>query len=192
MEGSGLMPRRACYALRLIPFFPLFLLFFAFAGCWTSSANADARTGRLSRTIFDLPLESVLKINVLRPNAEENARVFAPLRVITADALSFEGMENLGDALRLGIELQGDRRTAHLVLSPRFSKNRRVGLVLGKNAPAKPLYYSRTNCLEEIPLNSIKRIEIVRGGGTGLFGPGRFDVVIVVVFNESSNGGREA
>ena len=152
------------------------------------SAEASSKTAPV-RTIFDLPLEDVLRIQV---KVSESANGFdrsSSLSFMRESSLRLQGAESLSDALSLIPDLQvtsphdGEFATSAIVKSGRAS---RIGILFGSTHKIHALNSWRKLSREEVSLDQVERIEVVRGAATALFAPKRFDIVVVVVMKDGS------
>jgi outer membrane receptor protein involved in Fe transport len=142
-------------------------------------------------TLFELPLEELAKVKVTTASGRPQAIPEAPATtyVITEEEIRLYGYRNLKDLLRNvpGIEyadphtsLFGGQRgfAGHFNQTKLLVNGREFNLVW-----AGEMFYA----LQRIPLSGVKRVEIVQGPASVLYGADAFVGVINIVTKDSEN-----
>lgn len=109
----------------------------------------------------------------------------ASVTVITGDQLREMGARTLAEALSTvaGIQLtQSDRHHSQIYVRgiPVYGYNDKV-LLLVDGVPHREVFYGHVQLDQYLPLDNIKRIEIVKGPGSALYGTNAFAGVIHVI-----------
>lgn len=123
--------------------------------------------------------------------AEPAALAPASITVITADDIRRSGARDLADVLRIvvGLELTRDQFGAVQIVSRGLlspSESNQILLLLD-GVPANIPYYGGASLVyDDLALAGVKRIEVVRGPGSALYGAAAFAGVIQVITRDGS------
>lgn len=141
--------------------------------------------GKESLLFMEIPI-------VITAGRIEQSQIHAPstIDVITAKEIKLSGARNLGELLeRLpGIQVS----TAHnglemLMIRGVGGRYNDKTLLMIDGFPYRTLYYSNHPVNEQIPLEDIKRIEVIRGPGSVLYGTNAFAGVINIITKDADD-----
>ena len=134
--------------------------------------------------------EEEVEIASLKPQRVEEAPGI--VSVITAQQIKDMGARDLNDVLRMipGFQLPivpTYFATTYGVRGLQQSFNNRV-LVMMDGVPLNEVYYGQSNLTwSTMPINNIKRIEVIRGPGSALYGTYAFLAVINIITNKAED-----
>jgi iron complex outermembrane receptor protein len=172
-------------------FLAAFLIFILAASAgvqaWASSSLAAANGGVDEKQLKSLSLEQLGNIEVTTVNKWPTELWDTPsaVYVITADDIRRSGATSIADALRLapGVEVGRLSSTTWAVgirgLQNNFSKSVLV-LIDGRNVYT-PLFAGVYWDVQDMPLENIDRIEVIRGPGGTIWGPNAANGVIDII-----------
>jgi iron complex outermembrane receptor protein len=149
------------------------------------SANAaDHPTASSSTSVIDMDLEALMKIEVtsVSKRPEKLSDAAAAIYVITQEDIRRSGANNIPDALRLAPGLEVARQDAHTwaISSRGFNDefaNQLLVLIDGRSVYT-PLFAGVYWDVQDLPLEDINRIEVIRGPGAALWGANAVNGVI--------------
>jgi iron complex outermembrane receptor protein len=133
--------------------------------------------------------EEEVEIASLKPQPIEEAPGI--VSVITAQQIKDMGARDLNDALRIvpGFQLPVSLFYAaeYGIRGLKQTNNTRV-LVMMDGVPLNEVYYGQSNLnWGDMPLNNVKRIEIIRGPGSALYGTYAFLAVINIITKKADD-----
>jgi outer membrane receptor for ferrienterochelin and colicins len=133
--------------------------------------------------------EEEVEIASLKPQAIEEAPGI--VSIVTAQQIKDMGARDLNDALRIvpGFQLPVSLFYAseYAVRGLKQTNNTRV-LVMMDGVPLNEVYYGQSNLnWGDMPLNNVKKIEIIRGPGSALYGTYAFLAVINIITNKAED-----
>ena len=179
--------------LRLLMVMPVFWAFLLFSGAAATDADSTKDV-----SYFDMSLEDLMYVTVSTPStfSQDLNKACATISVLTADQIKELGADNLYDVLGFlpGVEIM---ETYYGYTDVQFRGilqshyNNKSSLLLN----GQPLYDEIISSyyLEQIPLSSIKQIEVVRGPGSVLYGTNAFAGVINIITKDGKSvNGSEA
>lgn len=190
--------------------FALLFLSLFFLPHLTYSEETTADPGTNSTDLFDMDLEDILDITVTTASKSKEKLSDAPgvLSVVTRDDLERFGGSTLKDVLlrvpsiMIGANYMTDRSMISLRGDHVLAKSGHI-LFLINGRPIREVLEGglSSEVLESFPINSIDRIEVIRGPGSVLYGTNAFSGVINIITIENSdnvgsginvNGGSDA
>jgi len=139
-----------------------------------------------SRSLMDLTLDELLKLEVVTSSkvAQESTRSPVTVRVITQEQIERMGFRDLKDVFRvlpgfdLSYDVQGEVKT--LVLGRGILGNQKLSILLDGNKYSPPTG-ERFVYGHNMPLSHIKRIEVVYGSASALYGADAFSGVVNLI-----------
>jgi len=170
--------------------FPAFaLLALLLAALPGNAPAADLDTSQVMEELLDLPLEELLQVKISTAAKYEQRTAEAPASVtlVPAAEIQLYGYRTLAEVLRhaAGFYLSDDRNYTYLGVRG-FSRpsdhNNRVLLLLNGH-PLNESIFGQALLDHELPLDmdSVEKIEIVRGPGSALYGSYAMFAVVNVV-----------
>src|SRR5579863_3422522 len=170
----------------------LFLLFLI-----ASMVKGDPQQGSSGQTnpaaLKDLSLEELSQIEVTTPSKEPVPafRTPAAIYVITGEDIRRLGVTNIPDALRLapGVEVaQVDSSTWSIGIRG-FGTNltRSVLVLIDGRTVYTPLFAGTNWDVQNVMMEDIDRIEVIRGPGGTIWGPNAVDGVINIITKNSKD-----
>ncbi len=160
---------------------PLFWLSMAFCSCWLS-VHAGTPSGEKSVLRLFYQQEQL----VTSPSRTEEAARTAPanVEVFTAEDIRNMGARKLSDLLRtlesVYVTTQTNSRESVWFRGIRNRYNDKI-LLLVDGVPRRDLVYENAPIDEYLPLTNVKRIEIIRGPGSALYGSNAYAGVISII-----------
>lgn len=159
---------------------------------WAASSLAPVGGGVDQKQLKSLSLEQLGNIEVTTVNKWPTELWHTPsaVYVITADDIRRSGATSIADALRLapGVEMGRLNSTTWAVgirgLENNFSKSVLV-LIDGRNVYT-PLFAGVYWDVQDMPLENIDRIEVIRGPGGTIWGPNAGNGVINIITKRAS------
>lgn len=157
-------------------------------------ADAD-ETKRLSvDELSDMSLEALLNVVVTASKQEESV-VEAPaiVEVITAEDIRRRGCRTVGEALRSvpGIAIIDDHVNWNVGVRGVYAEPGAASAIIKLMINGQPVAFRPTSANvfghELIPIAAVKRIEVVRGPGSALYGANAFLAVINVITHDPSD-----
>jgi outer membrane receptor for ferrienterochelin and colicins len=151
-------------------------------------AQGQEKTQEVTEEFFYA--EEEVEIASLKPQPIEEAPGI--ISVITAQQIKDMGARDLNDVLRMvpGFQLPVDARwyaTTYTVRGLKQDYNSRV-LVMMDGVPLHAPYYGGSSFnWGDMPLSNVKRIEIIRGPGSALYGTYAFLAVINIITNDAED-----
>ena len=145
-----------------------------YVGYQTEEVTVDVKKGSSQEVNFNLkPDNLMLNEVVVSANKNETNRRLAPSLVNVVDAKAFElsGSACLADGLSLqpGVRVEDNCQNCGFMQVRINGLDGHYSQIL---VDSRPIFSSLTGVygLEQIPANMIERVEVVRGGGSALFG----------------------
>jgi iron complex outermembrane receptor protein len=196
-SDAGELPRRRwvlCAALAAV--------LLAAVGAWgqsgdvasgaQASSQTASQTGSSAKRLKDLSLEELGKVEVVTYSKVPSQLLQTPaaVYVITSDDILRSGATTIADALRLapGVEVGRMDSDSWAVgirgLENNFSKSVLV-LIDGRNVYT-PLFAGVYWDVQDMPLEDIDRIEVIRGPGGTIWGPNAGNGVINIITKKAS------
>ncbi len=164
-----------------IPLLFLLIVFQTFFPKQTSSKESS---------IFDLPLEELMKIAIATKTEISMEEAPSIVSVITAREVKNSGARNLVDVLRTvpGFYLSNFIVVDGYKIAVRgFLSENKTKVMLNGHSIINMHKLSVYNLFHRIPLEIIKRIEIIRGPGSALYGTGAFTGVINIITQDGGD-----
>ncbi|MBD3236164.1 MAG: TonB-dependent receptor plug domain-containing protein [Candidatus Eisenbacteria bacterium] len=156
------------------------------------SARGDVPPAETSQ-LTDLSLEELMNIEVtsVSKKAEPLSESAAAIYVITSEDIRRSGARTIADALRMAPGLQVARIDANewAVTSRGFSgefANKLLVLIDGRSVYT-PLYSGVFWDVQDVVLDDIERIEVIRGPGATLWGANAVNGVINIITREAAD-----
>ena len=147
--------------------------------------------GPTTRDISDLPLEDLLKLRVTSASNKEQSlsKVGAALFVITREDIASSGANNIPDLLRLvpGVEVAQINANQWAISIRGFNSiysNKVLALIDGR-ALYQPSFSSVLWDQQDLPLEDVERIEVIRGPGGTIWGANAVNGVINIITRHS-------
>lgn len=157
-----------------------------FAGLWMPLA-ADAADTNSAPDMSDLSLEQLINIKVVSVSKKETSLESSPaaVTVITQDDIRRLGIESIPEALRLvpGMDVAQINSHEWAVSARGFNDeyaNKLLVLVDGR-AAYDPAFGGVYWDVQDIPMEDIDRIEVIRGPGGTLWGENAVDGVVNII-----------
>jgi iron complex outermembrane receptor protein len=156
--------------------------------CLTGSILLSARP-LAAQDVAALSLDSLLSINVSTAARYDQSVLEAPasVTIVTAEQIQQYGYRTLADLLNgvKGFYLASDHQRTYLGIrgfNRMIDQNNRVLLLLNGHTLHESAYGSVPLGMDfGLDLNSIERVEIVRGPGSALYGTGALFAVINII-----------
>lgn len=172
------------------PFFTILLLFI----CVTSSVIAQISKDTIFESVLDLNIEELMNTKVSIATKFEQKVSEAPsiVTAITAEMILNSGARNLYDILqfipgfefsrgRVGVNNIGVRGVKDPLTTSRF-------LILKDGIPFNDIMYGQgVGVSKQFDINTIKRIEVIRGPGSALYGRNAFIGVVNIITKSGEN-----
>ena len=159
------------------------------AGCFFVAIAAGQKSpqGSTSRDISELAPEDLMKLKVTSAANKEQSlsKVGAALFVITREDIASSGANNIPDLLRLvpGVEV-AQINANQWAISIRgfnsFYSNKVLALIDGR-ALYQPSFSTVLWDMQDVPLEDIERIEVIRGPGGTIWGANAVNGVINII-----------
>ncbi len=163
------------------------------AGCFfiTTAAGQKSARGPTPRDISELPLEDLLKLKVTSAGNKEQAlsKVGAALYVITREDIASSGANNIPDLLRMvpGVEVAQIDANQWAISIRGFNTlyaNKVLALIDGR-ALYQPSFTTVLWDQQDLPLEDVERIEVIRGPGGTIWGANAVNGVINIITRHS-------
>lgn len=142
--------------------------------------------------IFDMPLEDLMDINIsiasLKP--QNISRAPSIVTIITDKEIREMGFLDIMELLRTvpGVDITKDGQFGRLVLAFRGTNERRqVKILLNGHSLNRFRAGHSAGLLSNLPLKFVKRIEIIRGPGSALYGENAFVGVIDIITKDAED-----
>ncbi|MDA3890433.1 MAG: TonB-dependent receptor [Salinivirgaceae bacterium] len=156
--------------------------------CISFILNAQAQLDTILESALELSIEQLMntKVSIATKSEQKLSEAPAIVTVITEEVIKNSGARNLADILkdvpgfefsksRTGIINIGVRGVKDILTSARF-------LVLKDGVAFNdPMYSSGISMTKQFDLNSIERIEVIRGPGSALYGRNAFIGVVNII-----------
>lgn len=174
----------------------IFMLFFSFNNLLIINAQ-EANTPSINK-LFDLPFEDLLKIPLTSSTFTPIEKMNEPasVTIITAEDIRNTPKRNLYDLIEVyvpGAIWMNHYDSPHLgfrgIINQRNDKF--LVLVNGKMTNFKA-HNGATNELENWDLDDIERIEVIRGSGSVIYGPGAVAAVINITTKKNNLSNNES
>ena len=159
------------------------------AGCFftTTAAGQKSPHGSTTRDISELAPEDLMKLRVTSAGNKEQSlsKVGAALFVITREDIASSGANNIPDLLRLvpGVEvaqIDANQWAISIRGFNSFYSNKVLALIDGR-ALYQPSFSTVLWDLQDVPLEDIERIEVIRGPGGTIWGANAVNGVINII-----------
>jgi iron complex outermembrane recepter protein len=154
---------------------------------WLGFAAAVTGLAQQPQNLIDKSLEDLLATRVTSVSKKEQplSRVPAAIRVITAEEIRRSGAANIPDLLRMvpGVNVAQIDASGWAVSARGFSdqfSNKMLVLIDGRSV-YDPLFAGTFWDVENIPLEDIDRIEVIRGPGATMWGTNAVNGVINII-----------
>jgi iron complex outermembrane recepter protein len=163
------------------------------AACFfiTIADGQKSTQGSNTRDISELPLEDLLKLKVTSAGNKEQAlsKVGAALYVITREDIASSGANNIPDLLRLvpGVEVAQINSNQWAISIRGFNSlysNKVLALIDGR-ALYQPSFSTVLWDQQDLPLEDVERIEVIRGPGGTIWGANAMNGVINIITRHS-------
>jgi iron complex outermembrane receptor protein len=184
--GAGNKLARAHKAKRFVgaAFFAGFSLFLS-ANAADVASTITSGTNKIDRVdVMDMDLTELMNIKVTSPSKrpEKLADAAAAIYVITQEDIRRSGVTSIPEALRLAPGMEVARQDAHTwaISSRGFNDefaNQLLVLIDGRSVYT-PLFAGVYWDVQDLPLEDINRIEVIRGPGAALWGANAVNGVI--------------
>jgi iron complex outermembrane receptor protein len=151
---------------------------------WSQQKPADL-TGRSMEDLMNIEVTSVSK------KQEKLSHTAAAIFVITAEDIRRSGATNIPDVLRMvpGLDVAQINGSTWAVSSRGFNNqvaNKLLVLIDGRTVYS-PLFNGVFWDVQEVPLENIERIEVIRGPGAAIWGANAVNGVINIISKRSSD-----
>ncbi|MBF0226162.1 MAG: TonB-dependent receptor [Desulfobacterales bacterium] len=172
-------------------FYSLILFFIIFAMNGNSFGNTDIKD---IDALLQMDVEDLLKIKVISASKHEQGILAAPaaLSVITSEDIKKYGYTTVGEALNQasGVYMSSDRSNEYGIirgihLSDDYNK-RLLVLVNGHALNNGMTFEAHLGNELGIPMNSIERIEVMRGGSSVMYGTNAFFGIVNIILKDKS------
>lgn len=157
---------------------------------WLSCKISHAQTS--TQDLMQLNLEDLMNIEVTSASKKEQklSRVAAAIYVITADDILRSGANTIPDLLRMvpGVEVAQINSSKWAISIRGFNgqySNKLLVLIDGRTV-FSPLLSGVFWDAQDVPLDDIERIEVIRGPGTTVWGDNAVNGVINVITKKAS------
>jgi iron complex outermembrane receptor protein len=154
---------------------------------WLGVAAAVTGLAQQPQSLLDKSLEDLLATRVTSVSKKEQplSRVPAAIRVITAEEIRRSGAANIPDVLRMapGVNVAQIDASGWSVSARGFSdqfSNKMLVLIDGRSV-YDPLFAGTFWDVENIPLEDIDHIEVIRGPGATMWGTNAVNGVINII-----------
>ena len=139
----------------------------------------------LSDDLFDMELEELLNIEITSASLTRKSQRLSPSTVssTSGEELRLMGARTLSQALRLlpGIDVQERRNGRDMVWIRGIPSGRNTKvMLLVDGVPHREPVFGGWSPDEEVPLNNIQRIEVIRGPGSALYGGNAYSGLISI------------
>ncbi|MCU1337804.1 MAG: ligand-gated TonB-dependent outer rane channel [Bryobacterales bacterium] len=152
-----------------------------------TASGQKSQQGPTPRDISELAPEDLMKLRVTSAANKEQAlsKVGAALFVITREDIASSGANNIPDLLRLvpGVEvaqIDSNQWAISIRGFNSFSSNKVLALIDGR-ALYQPLFSGVLWDQQDLPLEDIERIEVIRGPGATVWGANAMNGVINII-----------
>ena len=140
---------------------------------------------RADPLLFEMSLEKLLNIQVSSASLTQKSQRLSPSTIsyITAEEIEMTGARTLSDVLRLipGIDIQERRNGRDMVWIRGIPSGRNTKIMLiVDGVPHREPVFGGWSPDEEIPLNNIDHIEVIRGPGSALYGGNAYSGLVSV------------
>src|ERR1700688_2857578 len=175
-RGGRRTVKRCCLTLPLALFLSI--------PAWPQQKTADL-TGRSIEDLMNIEVTSVSK------KEEKLSRTAAAIFVITAEDVRRSGDTNIPDLLRMvpGLDVAQINGSTWAISSRGFNDqiaNKLLVLIDGRTVYS-PLFNGVFWDVQEVPLENIERIEVIRGPGAAIWGANAVNGVINIISKKSSD-----
>jgi len=162
----------------------LLLAMFLAMPAWSQQKPPDL-TGRSIEDLMNIEITSVSK------KEEKLARTAAAIFVITAEDIRRSAANNIPDLLRMvpGLDVAQINGSTWAISSRGFNDqiaNKLLVLIDGRTVYS-PLFNGVYWDVQEVPLENIERIEVIRGPGAAVWGANAVNGVINIISKKASN-----
>jgi len=162
----------------------LLLAMFLTVPAWPQQKTTDL-TGRSIEDLMNIEVTSVSK------KEEKLSRTAAAIFVITAEDIRRSGATNIPDLLRMapGLDVAQINGSSWAVSSRGFNNqvaNKLLVLIDGRTVYS-PLFNGVFWDVQEVPLENIERIEVIRGPGAAIWGANAVNGVINIISKKSAD-----
>ncbi|WDE08540.1 TonB-dependent receptor [Thalassomonas viridans] len=135
--------------------------------------------------LLEMSLEKLLNIKVSSASLTEKSQRFSPSTIsyITAEDIAMTGARTLSDVLRLvpGIDVQERRNGRDMVWIRGIPSGRNTKIMLiVDGVPHREPVFGGWSPDEEVPLNNIDHIEVIRGPGSALYGGNAYSGLVSI------------
>ncbi|TQV84379.1 TonB-dependent receptor plug domain-containing protein [Aliikangiella coralliicola] len=149
---------------------------------------ADSRVMEVEQ-LFDLPLEDLLDVKVKSPSQLNTEINMAPsiIAVITESQIKAMGARTLSDVLKMapGIQLLNRRNGRDMVWIRGIPSGRNTKIMLLiDGVPQREVIFGGWSPDEQVQINNIARIEVIRGPGSALYGGDAYSGLISIYTKE--------
>ena len=135
--------------------------------------------------LLEMSLEKLLNITVSSASLTEKSQRLSPSTItyITAEDIEITGARTLSDVLRLipGIDVQERRNGRDMVWIRGIPSGRNTKIMLiVDGVPHREPVFGGWSPDEEVPLNNIDHIEVIRGPGSALYGGNAYSGLVSI------------
>jgi iron complex outermembrane receptor protein len=157
----------------------------------TRSETAATTTNKVN--VMDMDLESLMKMEVTSPSKrpEKLSDAAAAIYVITGEDIRRSGVTSIPEALRLAPGMEVARQDSHTwaISSRGFNDefaNQLLVLIDGRSVYT-PLFAGVYWDVQDLPLEDINRIEVIRGPGASLWGANAVNGVVNITTKKAKD-----
>lgn len=168
-------------------------VFIAALGSLLPAMAADSMAAANGKEIMDMDLEALMKIQVtsVSKRPEKLSDAAAAIYVITQEDIRRSGVTSIPEALRLAPGMEVARQDSHTwaISSRGFNDefaNQLLVLIDGRSVYT-PLFAGVYWDVQDLPLEDINRIEVIRGPGAALWGANAVNGVINITTKKAKD-----
>jgi iron complex outermembrane receptor protein len=169
------------------------LLLVGCGGAWGQTSNSQKAAQTLSGDLTQVSIESLMNIDVTSVSKKEQklSQVAAAIFVITREDIRRSGATNIPDLLRMvpGLDVAQINSNTWAISARGFNlqfANKLLVLIDGR-AVYTPLFGGVNWDTQDVPLEDIERIEVIRGPGGTVWGANAVNGVINIITKKAAD-----
>ncbi len=187
MEREIIMaPKKYNPTRNILGFISVFLCFMA------AHAFAEQQEPNENPSLFEMPLEDLMNVQVVTASrkAQSLSMAASNITVITEKEIKNSGAQTLADLLGqlpgIYVPTQGNGLKSIYIRGIGERYNDKT-LLLVDGYPTRDVYYYSYSPDATIPLGNIKRVEVIRGPGSSLYGTGAYAGIINIITKDAED-----
>ena len=179
-------PKKYNPAQNILAFILVFLCFMA------AQAFAEEQEPNENARLFEMPLEDLMNVQVVTASRKTQSLSMAAsnITVITEKEIKDSGAQTLADLLGqlpgIYVPTQGNGLKSIYIRGIGERYNDKT-LLLVDGYPTRDVYYYSYSPDATIPIGNIKRVEVIRGPGSSLYGAGAYAGIINIITKDAED-----